>query len=85
MAKTGVRLNLPLPTGDWDSIRGVALKLSGGQYGNLPAEAFQPQNEKNSAGFNQKFVYKPEISISHRYEIRLIACPEPRRRDHLIV
>jgi hypothetical protein len=59
--QSGNRLNLPLPSGDWDSIRGAAHQLSGGQYGNLPAEAFQPQNEKNSAGFNRNSYTDPKF------------------------
>ena len=59
--RPGDRLNRLLPTGDWDSIRDAARQLSGGQYGNLPAGAFQPQNEKNSAGFNQDSYTDPKF------------------------
>ena len=58
--RPGDGLNLPLASGEWDSIRDAAQKLSGSQYGNLPAAAFQPQNEKIPPEINQKPYSNPK-------------------------
>jgi hypothetical protein len=47
-------LNLQMPSHEWDSIRAVARQLSGGQFGNLPAEAFRPEKTQLSGRDNQK-------------------------------
>jgi hypothetical protein len=54
-------LILDLPSDEWDSIRAAARKLTGGEYGNLPAEAFQPEKPQHSAGDNHKPISDPEI------------------------
>jgi hypothetical protein len=61
-------LNLDLPSHEWDSIRGAARRLTGGQYGNLPAEAFQPEEKTQYPGDQSKTQPKRRISISRQIQ-----------------